>query len=371
MLFKNASEETKEEYKKLLIAISSLSRLFSKKETPYLEYRIGENLYCKAFRAKNVSRDCSAIDAVNEEVGVGIKTFQGTNLQKIAEFNKDRIVFHNLPSKELILKISELRNERIEFAKRNYGIKSLIYHCIKRVNRQIHILECPMDAISLKNIQITSSRNNSISFNDGIHSYSFNISKSVLMMRFPDMEPLMKIDVHILEDPIEILQSKLTEVIRNVCDISISQQIILPLYSPKSSPKKVQEKSGLNQWNAGGRKRNLDEAYIPIPAWMHKKFKGFFPPRDTVFKLMLPNDNFLMASICQDGDKALMSNPNKRLGEWILRDILKARRGNLITYDRLKKLGVDSVTVKKTGNKEYAIDFASEGSYDDFEKENN
>ena len=38
----------------------------------------------------------------------------------------------------------------------------------------------------------------------------------------------------------------------------------------------VFEKSGLNQWNAGGRPRHSDEVYIPIPSEIHKNFQGFF-----------------------------------------------------------------------------------------------
>ena len=36
------------------------------------------------------------------------------------------------------------------------------------------------------------------------------------------------------------------------------------------------EKSGLNQWNAGGRVRKYGEVYIPIPAEIRKLKIGFF-----------------------------------------------------------------------------------------------
>jgi hypothetical protein len=71
-------------------------------------------------------------------------------------------------------------------------------------------------------------------------------------------------------------------------------------------------------------------------------------------------------SICQDGDKALMSNPATKLGEWLLRDVLKIKKGELLTYKKLKKLGIDSVVIKKIDDANYSIHFASVNSYEDF-----
>jgi hypothetical protein len=39
---------------------------------------------------------------------------------------------------------------------------------------------------------------------------------------------------------------------------------------------KVFEKSGLNQWNAGGRTRNKREVCIPIPNAINNNFPNFF-----------------------------------------------------------------------------------------------
>jgi hypothetical protein len=39
----------------------------------------------------------------------------------------------------------------------------------------------------------------------------------------------------------------------------------------------------------------------------------------------------MQSKVCQDGEKALMSYSNKELGEWILRDILELREGELVT----------------------------------------
>ncbi len=127
--------------------------------------------------------------------------------------------------------------------------------------------------------------------------------------------------------------------------------------------KYVPEKSGLNQWNAGGRERQADEVYIPIPAKINSNFPNFFPNIDTTFTLHLPNGSSLSAKPCQQNRKALMSNPNIALGKWILRDILQVKEGELVTIEHLYRLGFDSVVVYKDSETDYRIDVCKTMSY--------
>ncbi len=143
----------------------------------------------------------------------------------------------------------------------------------------------------------------------------------------------------------------------------IKQTIYLPLYGRNQT---VFEKSGLNQWNAGGREQHPNEVYIPIPAEIHRNFPSFFPDRETPFDLKLPNGNIMQSKVCQDGGKALMSYSNRKLGQWILRDILKLNEGELLTYERLQILGIDSVRIDKISNSEFEINFSRIGSYELF-----
>lgn len=144
---------------------------------------------------------------------------------------------------------------------------------------------------------------------------------------------------------------------------SRTQTIFLPLYGKDHQ---VYESSGLNQWNAKGRTRNYGEVYIPIPVSIHRNFPNFFPDRNTPFDLRLPNGKTMKSKICQDGGKALMSQSNKELGEWILRDVLKLKEGELLTYEKLQFLGIDSVRIDKIDEQKYEINFAKSGSYDKF-----
>lgn len=74
--------------------------------------------------------------------------------------------------------------------------------------------------------------------------------------------------------------------------------VILPLYGIRNNEKYVFERSGLNQWNARGRKRDMGEIYIPIPVELHRKYPNFFPSRDVIFNLQIPSGEiFLQKSV--------------------------------------------------------------------------
>ena len=108
--------------------------------------------------------------------------------------------------------------------------------------------------------------------------------------------------------------------------------------------------------NASGRPRDINEVYIPIPAEVHRNSPGFFPERHVPFNLHLPDGGTLNAKVCQAGDKGLMSNPNKALGEWILRKVLGLNQGELLTIEKLDTAGFDTVVVYKNHDLDYSID---------------
>ena len=57
-------------YKKMLKILGSLTGLFSDSDVPFLYYRVTENLFCKAFSAKNLSRSDVSADASVGDVGI-------------------------------------------------------------------------------------------------------------------------------------------------------------------------------------------------------------------------------------------------------------------------------------------------------------
>ena len=96
MFYELQPQLQRENYKKMLSIVGSLTQLFSESDCPYLAYRAHENIFCKYFEAENLARlDCSA-DAKKNRIGIGLKTWTGQDDQKVAEFGKLRETFAGL-----------------------------------------------------------------------------------------------------------------------------------------------------------------------------------------------------------------------------------------------------------------------------------
>lgn len=385
--FIKQSEENKELYVDLLETTGSLSNLFSESKKPFLYYRAMENIFCKSFSASNLSRSDISVDAGKDGIGIGLKTFlqeNGNTFQKIAEFNKESYLFKGLSGLELAKKVSSMRNKRIESTKKICNLSDVIYHLVTRSKEHMAIFEEHMDFVDIDNIVLIGdkSKRTTLHFTDGLHEYSFNLSKSTLMKRFDtsNNKKIYGFGVKILDNPYDLLlsirrngiRSNVSQVIEK--DEGISDYIILPLYSTRNN--KVPESSGLNQWNAKGRDRDENEVYIPIPSWIHKKKRGFFKyntddNKTGSFDVKLPNGEVFSMKVAQQGGKALMSNPNSKLGKWILRDILELGSKELVTKETLDIIGIDSVKLSKMEDGSYSLDFLKSGSFEKFFKEFN
>lgn len=374
-----------DDYIEMLKIIGSLSKLFSDSSDPYLYYRAHENLFCQVFNAKNLARGDVSFDAIADKIGIGLKTFlhgNGRTFQKVAEFNSDSDLIRALQPRleDVVYKVAELRNRRIRLTEDITNINQNIYHVVTREKGKMNITETAMDYIDISSIQLAKKQSkNTIKFKDKYNEYSFSLSKNTLLKRFDTTksEIITQFEVEILDDPFNFLKShhvlSQTAIQSNLEDDDF---IILPLYSP--STKNVEQKSGLNQWNAGGRARNINEVYIPIPAWIHRTFNEFFvysrlyqgqsAKNSPSFNIELPNGEIMSSKVTQQGGKALMSNPNKVLGKWILRDILKLKEGTLVTMDMLDEIGIDSVKLTKKSDDYYYLDFLESGSYEEFEE---
>ena len=377
MFYENPPQTQRDNYKRMLSIVGSLTQLFSESDCPYLAYRAHENIFCKYFEAENLARmDCSA-DAKKNRIGIGLKTWMGQDDQKVAEFGRLRETFAGLTGLDLVNKIAEYRNERIRVTKNLNGIDEMIYHVIKRVPGAMQVLECAFDYIDIEHISLITNRGNvnNTYFTDGRHTYHFSTSKNTLYMIFDDMELLDNFNVEIMDDPYTCLMNLMpglsaetvAEYTANQTVVPRANQVCLRLYSTRSDGIKfVAERSGLNQWHAGGRRRHPDEVYIPYPAEDRERTREFFPSRDVVFQLRMPDGTIIPAKICQQDDKAIMSNPNRVLGEWLLRKVFELPEGTLLTYEMLQRFGIDSVIFTKHGELDYSVDFAEIGTYEQF-----
>lgn len=151
MQFLNEQSSTSiENYERLLAIVGSLSNLFSESNAPYIDSRISENVFCRAFNANNLGRSDISADASKGHIGVGIKTFlenNGRSFQKIAEFNRDRESFGKLKDSEMVFQVSKLRNARIETTKNITSIDKLAYHCVARSAGLIKVFETTMNEV--------------------------------------------------------------------------------------------------------------------------------------------------------------------------------------------------------------------------------
>lgn len=407
-LLESYSQVNIEKYGSLVSYVSKLSALFSDSANAAVDSRFVEKLFCKLTQAKDVARKDVSFDAVfGIDAGVGIKTFvAGANTQtkteKVAEFAKDATagVFQGLTNEERAHKVTQLRNKRVlsDTAEMGLSLPESFYHCLVRRPEVAFVHEESYSLINADSIVPTNRLGNPVKaftangighvyFTDGMNQYTYNVSKNVLMKKFdltagynsPAMATPIDFDIWATLLGPDVSQEPFIE--QQEPDVSEEDSVILPLYSTKSlENKQVAARSGINQWNAGGRVRKFGEAYIPVPAVVHKLAPSFFPGRDVTFTLILPNDQQVMAKLCQDGSKALMSSPNDVLCEWLFASIdgsLSVAEKRLsdhspYTYDDLRLIGKDSVRVTKTphGPTEYRLELAPVGSFEDFLESN-
>jgi hypothetical protein len=407
-----------EKYESLLKAVASMSGLYSDNTKALIHPRFVEKLYVYCSGAADLSRRDMSYDALlGADIGVGVKTFVSENVaigksEKVAEFTKNASLgdFQGLDHYGLAKKSSELRNSRITSDANEYAIDidKSIYHCLVRTDGYALIHEEPYQLVNLNNIIPTDSRGFEISqfsndgsghsyFGDGISKYRYDVAKNVLYKKFelgaytnsPPIPLFIYADIFekiLLWTNLE-QQTPVIELVQTIQEpVSLPPHgdfVVLPLYGTQNrSVRIVPQKSGINQWNAGGRARQFGEAYISIPAEIHRKYPGFFPRRDVKFRVKLPNGAIIDAKVCQDNSKALMSDPNTSLCDWLFNVIDKSRTVSMsrfydarpYTYDDLKAVGKDSVKViklKHPTDYEYEMETMDLTSYETFVEDGN
>lgn len=410
-------------YATLLRLVASLSRLFSDNDAPYVDSRFVERLFVQTTGATDLGRRDISFDAQFDDVGIGVKTFLAgtgnTKREKVAEFTsyaRDGR-FSGLSRKDLVYEVVAARNDRVLSDANELGIdlEKSIYHCLIRMPGGAVVHEEAYGTISTKSLSPTNSSGVPIAswdemgagvyFTDGISNYSYSTAKNVLMKQFTFDRHTNYIPVEIIANPLDGLEGMIGSsasqdvpiinsmprdneqaTLFGVSDTASTNllpgvnYVVLPLYSSRNELNEVPKKSGINQWNASGRARKLGEAYLPIPITIHQHFPEFFPPRDSVFELKLPiRKESVSAKVCQDGGKALMTNPNYLLGEWLIGvlhpSMPRSQFGEIavdvdpIDYADLLRIQKDSVRIVKQsidGVNKYSVEFAAIGAYEEF-----
>ena len=407
-----------ERYSRLLQAVASMSRLYSDNTIPYVDSRFVEKLFVETTGAKDLSRSDKSFDALlSPDIGVGIKTFLSASgnskREKVAEFTSfaNNGEFEGLAPEELALKAASFRNNRVLSDANELAIamEKSIYHCLVRTGSGAIVHEEPYILVDLTNLKPTDRSGNilkkwqsigkGVFFTDGVSNYNFNGSKNVLFKEFKFDSGAGIIELPIFADIFDRITKWFDGGMPHAIKVSDDAGkelvtidspeygrpgidfVVLPLYSVRTGLKEVAEKSGINQWNAGGRLRKFGEAYIPIPIEVHRRCPGFFPARDTKFPMLLPNSAVAVpGKVCQESGKALMSDPNTVLGNWIMKvlrpslkdsDFLRVPNSEdkPFGFSDLLAIGKDSVIVRKTIDKSisnFSLEFAPIGSYEEF-----
>jgi hypothetical protein len=404
-------ERNEERYSTLLRLVGSLSKLFSENKAPYVDSRFVERLFVVTTNSIDLGREDRSFDARLGDVGVGVKTFLASTgnrkREKVAEFTKLAREGHflGLDKEAIVRKVVAARNERVLSDANEIGIdiSKSYYHCLVRLPGGAIVHEEPYGTIDESSLKPTNSSGKvvknwnkmgkGIYFTDGMNNYTFNAPKSVLMREFIFDRKKNFIPIEIHSNPLEHLEGiggsaslKNENLLVGLLDkdhetlVPGKDYVVLPLYSTRNEIPEVPKKSGINQWNSKSRGRKLGEVYVPIPADVHRVAPGFFPERQIPFDLKLPNRSDLVsAKVCQDRDKALMTNPNHILGTWLIGVLypsidlgqfeVSPDGYEAITYDDLLRIEKDSVRVVRQLNNgvyEYSIEFSAVGSYEEF-----
>lgn len=406
ILWKQLDKEKQDKYINRISILGILSGLFKDLDgengkKPYLHYRNHEISFINSFEVQGITRKDSAFDAIarvnGRTIGVGLKTWihsSDDSNQKVAEFNKKsaelRRLFDLDKNIELAIRVSELRNNRIDDDKRLYETDLDVYHFITRDNNCFYIIESEYEKIEIDNIHDVSKSASSISFSDGKNNYLFNVSKSTLFKKFNASEKerikSVKIDIH--EDPFAILES-----IFNDIDAKQQNQIVsfyldnapksnddfimLPLYNDDNYL--VNKKSAFNaslgssKSKGSGKARPAYEAYAHIPVYIHHLYPNFFgfnaldrtARNQSSFDLHLPNDEVITAKITQDNGKSLQTNPQSILGKWLLFSIFGLQEYEMLTRNTIDEKEIDSIKITKIDDKNFKVEVCN---YLDYER---
>lgn len=417
------SKKQREEYIHFLKVYGALSNLFRQKQgdmIPYLDSKFQETIFARVFQAQNVDIGNTPHDILsvfgNLRIGIGLKTWMHSkpSYQKVMQLKSykseiDAALRTDNPL-HIATTISMIKNDRMQSDYCRLGLTNghNIYHYVTRDYGKFVVQEASYPLVDLHNLGEFERTATSFSWSDGLKRYKYTYGDSQIFQFFgsdePETEIVEEFDVDIIEDPFDFLLNSYKSVNFSVQEEdSMVREVFLPLYSYRT--KEVEEKSGLNMWNAASkskgsnRRRPGREIYVPIPQEFHKKYPDFFTDnifkfveqqkadvntgkekQDLRFHIVLPNGKEIPGLISQSGMKGFQSGSRTEkdengvrfgqgaLGEWLLVEVLGLKERTLVTRKWLEKKGTDSIRLwHKDGDKsKIYIDFAPIGSFEEF-----
>jgi len=423
-IWKRYEPEQQAKYIRYLKAYGSLTKLFNQKGTssiPHLDSKFQETVYAKSFDSKVIDKGNTPHDIKStfgsEPFAIGIKTWISSkpSFQKVMQLKafQEKIVELRDDPESLVQFICEKRNDKLRQDYEIHGIQegNSIYHYVTRDANSLSLHECPYMPSNTDKLRVVkkSLKSSSIQWKDGRKKYKFTFGDCQIWQHFDpeglDTKMLEQFAVRILEDPFPILLSDLSKMnLGTPDDERPIEEAYLPLYSYRT--KKVEQKSGLNAWNAAPKAkgsnvpRPLNEIYIAVPIAFHESHPDFFvrdisvaiekkkragrdsPEREIPFRIHLPNGKSFPGRLTQDGFKAFQSGSRTErdengklygqdaLGQWLLVDVLNLRERQPVTRKWLWEKGTDAIRLWRYADdyQSFHLELAPFGAFERFMK---
>jgi hypothetical protein len=169
---------------------------------PYLGGKELEALFWASLNLKDVAKDNTMIDVIDEEkkIGISLKTIAGNNTFKLCEMGKlNQSLFHNSTNEEKLKSVLDIHNNRIDIASEKYNLNSnsfIIHGVFRGLSRtsnknkeKIYIYEFPIHRLNyeengfLDKVSFKNKRSFTIKYNDNI-SYIYGYCDNTLYLRF-------------------------------------------------------------------------------------------------------------------------------------------------------------------------------------------
>ena len=132
------------------------------------------------------------------------------------------------------------------------------------------------------------------------------------------------------------------------------ESVLLPLVQTTKAPGEVHNAgAGLN-WGQRGN-RNRSEAYIPVPATIRKS--NFLPDRGVRFQIFTDTGESFVATVAQQGGKAIETPENNALIGEYFRGKLGLLPGDFVSTDALNHFGSDAVRLVKISDELFHMYF--------------
>lgn len=134
---------------------------------------------------------------------------------------------------------------------------------------------------------------------------------------------------------------------------SNGESVTLPLVQAAKQRGEIHQRSGLNWGQREG--RNPNQAYLPIPNEIRDS--GFFPPRGVHFQIITSDGEAFIATVAQDGSKAIETpSDNSIIGKYF-RKRLGLQEGVFVDTIDLLKFGSTGVKITKLDEENFRLTF--------------